>query len=344
MLAGGATSPFDFSNAPATEKKASAGSATESALGGIIEQVSAEMLPSIPQPGDSVSIRVTSYSTDLGKASIAWLRDGQVVAEGIGLRLFSFTAPEAGQQTKIEMVAQKEGGGTVRKSFTVTPADLDLIYEVQTYAPVLYEGRTEFTNSSTVRLVAMPDFVDPTTGLRVPPEELVYTWRIDGAVDQEASGYGRQTAETTGKLISRGIEVELVVEAIKSPLKARVFATIQDQRPEVVMYEDHPTYGVIFEHALGTDPYPVRESEISLVAIPYSMDIFSLSDPRVKFSWSTIGGRGEGPTAIFANERGEEGVFPVRARVTHQNFAQYADGAGNIEIFRAATGTASSSF
>lgn len=342
-LAGGVGAPFDFSTLPAAPAPGGEDpslSATSQVLGGIVEQVSVEMLPSIPKPGDSVSIRVTSYSTNLAKASIIWTQDGQVVAEGIGLRQFTFVAPAAGSQTKIEMAAKKEEGGVVTKTFTIAPADLDVVYEVETYAPRMYEGRTEFTNSSRVRLVAMPNFIDPTTGQRIPPEELVYTWRFDGTVDRNASGYGRQTAVTTGKLISRELEVEVAVEAIRSPLKARSIIQIESRQPEVIVYEDHPLYGVIFEHALGAEPYPVIESEISLVAIPYSMDIASLSDPRAKFSWSTVGGSGQGSTAIFANENNEEGVFPVRAKISHINFAQYADGSGLLEMFKVASGTA----
>jgi hypothetical protein len=341
-----ATTPFDFSGTSfspdavrdALQKASggSLGSQSDSGVGvpaGIVEQVSTRMIPSIPKPGDLVSIRVESYSTDLNKAYVTWTQDGAVVSEGAGVVTFTFVAPAAGERTVIEMAAAKSGGGIVRKKFTVAPADLDLAYEAQTYTPPFYEGRAEFTNSSVVRVVGLPNFVNPDTGEEIPADQLVYTWRVDGAVDQSISGYGRSVADIRGELVSRGLDIELEAEAVDVKLKARATISIEDARPDVAIYEHHPLYGIVFEQALGQDPYPVKEAEISLVAVPYSMDISGLNDPRVEWNWRTEVGKGPStPTITFRPEAGAAGVADASIRINHQNFAQYAASAVKLEF------------
>jgi hypothetical protein len=348
--AAAATTPFDFSGTEFSPdavrealQKASGGSAGASASSGgtggggvpagIVEQVSTRMIPSVPKPGDLVSIRVDSYSTDLNKAYVTWTQDGAVASEGVGVVNFYFSAPEAGQRTVIEMAAAKQGGGTVRKTFTVSPADLDLTYEAKTYTPPFYDGRAEFTNSSLVRVVSLPNFVNPDTGEEISPENLVYTWRVDGTVDQSISGYGRSAADIRGELVSRGLEIEVEAEALDVDLEARAAILIKDTRPELAVYERHPLYGVVFEQALGESPYPVNEEEISLVAVPYSMDIASLSDPRVEWNWRTSQGKGPGtPVVTFRPEPGAAGLADASIRINHQNFAQYVSGAVKLEF------------
>lgn len=320
---------FDSASAASTKTSGTAVSSSGGSMlpPGIVEQVSVTMLPSVPKPGDIVSVRVDSYSTDLNKAYVVWTRNGTIIAEGTGVVSISFVAPAAGQIATIEMSAAKAGGGTVSKKITVAPADLDIIYEAETYTPPFFQGRAEFTNSSRVRLVAVPRFIDPDTGLEIPAADLVYTWRVDGSVDQSISGYGRYTADVFGELVSRGLEVEVEVESITSPLRARASLLVLDQQPDVAVYEDHPLYGVLFERAVDSkEAYPVSASEISLLAVPYSMDIYGLSDPRAKWSWLT--GEGKGPTAAsvtFRPEEGATGEARASIRVNHQNFAQYGD-------------------
>jgi hypothetical protein len=294
---------------------------------GIVEQVSATMLPSIPQPGDLVQIRVVSYTTDLNKAAIVWTENGQVVAEGAGLLTHSFVAPKAGQKTVVVMTAAKQGGGTVSKKFTVAPAELDLVYEAETYAPPFYRGRTDFTNSSVVRVAALPNFVNPDTGAAISPDDLVYTWRVGGLVDQSISGYGRSTVDIAGKLVSRGLDIEVEAEAVNSPLHARRTLFIQDSAPDVAIYEDHPLYGVLFERATDRGAaYPVGSTEVSLHAVPYSMDAVSLEDSRLKWSWYTDAGKGPAAADVtFRPQPGATGQAEANVRVNHANFAQLGE-------------------
>lgn len=292
---------------------------------GIVEQVSVTMSPSIPKPNEGVSVRVDSYSTNLNGAYIVWKINDQKVLEGLGEVTLLFTAPPAGESLTIVMEASKADGGTVEKKITVAPADLDLTYEAETYAHPFFQGRPTFTNSSRIRVAAVPKFIDPLTKREIPANNLIYTWRIDGTVDQKISGYGKSYADIVGKLISRGLDIEVEVEAIESPLKAHARLFIEDSQPDIAVYEDHPLYGVIFERAVDAErSYPVAENEISLLAVPYSMDIDNINDPRATFSWLTEQGKGPAaPVVTFRPEPGATGLAGASIKINHQNFAQY---------------------
>ncbi len=317
---------FDFASTPKQAVEEPKTSSVSSGIpAGVVEQVTVTMLPSMPKPGQAVSIRVDSYSSNLNKAYVTWTNNGEVFAEGTGVVAVTFFAPKAGQKSDIVMTAQKPEGGTVTKKVTVAPADLDLTYEAETYTPPFFQGRAEFTNSSRVRVVAIPKFINPETGIEIPASDLVYTWRIDGTVAQEISGYGRYFADLTGKLVSRGLNVEVDVEAIESPLQARAKILVKDSQPDIAVYEDHPLYGVIFERAVDAESsYPVAENEVSLLAVPYSMDIAGINDPRATFSWLTEQGKGPAaPVVTFRPEPGATGLAGASIKINHQNFAQY---------------------
>src|SRR5574344_1154738 len=58
-------------------------------------EISVETAPKNPQPYQEVTIRLSSYATDLSKATITWQSDGGVVLSGIGKTSYTFKAPGA---------------------------------------------------------------------------------------------------------------------------------------------------------------------------------------------------------------------------------------------------------
>jgi len=298
---------------------------------GVEEQVSVTMLPSVPSPGDTVRIRIDSYSTDLNKAATLWLKDGVTVSEGTGIVSFSFVAPAAGESTTVVFRAIKEGGGTIERSFTVAPADVDILYEALTYTPPLYRGKALFTNSAAIKFVAMPNFV--VAGAAVPPESLVYTWRQNGRVVQSASGYGRQSFVVRGALVVNGIDIEVDVGAVRSSAKARARLSVDYASPQMLLYRKDPLLGTLFERSWSDQTSELAGTEFSLAAVPYFVDAAAASDPRLSYSWRVNGeASGQaGPIATFRKEGG--GVARVATTLKHAgNFAQYAASEASVDL------------
>jgi hypothetical protein len=250
---------------------------------GVEEQISIEQIPKIPKPNETVSIRITSYLTDLNKAKITWSQDGTVLTSQIGAVTNQVQAPESGKTSVLTITIVKENGGVFTKTITLSPADVDLIYEAQTYAHPFFKGKKLFTSESVVLFVAVPNFV--INGRQIPAENLVYTWKINGSVQQQFSGYGKNTFALQGSLIERPTQVEVEVSAINSSLIASQNTVIKSTQPEILIYENNPLLGVIYEQAI-LGGFLLERNQVDFEAIPYFFSANTKDDINLVYKWS----------------------------------------------------------
>ncbi len=285
---------------------------------GIIEQISVDILPKVPNPGDQVNISVQSYSSNFDKAYFTWNANGQVIEKGIGKRSINFLAPESGNTITINLTIQKQEGGVITRSFTFAPADVDIIYEADTYTPPFYKGKALFTSESIVRFIAMPYFIQ--NGNTINPNNLVYTWSINGTVDQNNSGYGKRVYQGKSSLVGRPLEVEVEVSAINSPLIAKNSVFVQNSEPELIIYENNPLLGVVFEKAIAGN-FLLDRAEIELQSVPYFFSTTVKDDGFVDYIWKMNGNSIEAGSRTSSirlrNETGEEGRSLISLEAEH---------------------------
>lgn len=286
---------------------------------GVVEQISTTIIPKIPSPGEQVNITVESFSSDLDKAMISWKSNGKTIKEGRGEKNVSFFAPESGKTLNISLKIQKEGGGVIERSFAFAPADVDIIYEAQTYTPPFYKGKALFTSEANIKYVAMPNFMSA-NGQKIDPKNLVYTWKINDSVIQNVSGYGKQTFETKGGLIQRPSKIGVEVSATNSELKAKDSVIINVQQPEVILYENNPLLGVIYEKGVFGS-FILDRPEVELQSIPYffSADTKDLSD--LDYIWKINGEIAEigskSSYSRFRNDTGKAGRSIISLDIQH---------------------------
>lgn len=294
---------------------------------GIIEQISTTIIPKVPSPGEQVTITVESFSSDLNKSLITWQSNGKTIKEGRGERTVSFFAPESGKSLTINLIIRKEEGGLVQKSFSFSPADVDIIYEAQTYTPPFYKGKALYTSEAVIRYIAMPNFVQA-NGTKISPDNLVYTWKVNDSVLQNFSGYGRRVFETKSGVIQRPVKVGVEVSAVNSDLKAKDFIMIDTQNPEVVLYENNPLLGVIYEKGIFGS-FLLDRPEVELQSVPYFFSIKSKDLSDVDYVWKINGELAEigskSSASRFRNETGEAGHSIISLDVQHfKNILQLA--------------------
>jgi hypothetical protein len=286
---------------------------------GVIEQISETIVPKIPAPGEQVTITVESFSSNLDKALISWKADGKTIKEGLGQKTVSFFAPESGKTLNISLTIKKEGGGLIQKTFTFSPADVDIIYEAETYTPPFYKGKALFTSEATIKYIAMPNFVS-SNGQKIDPNNLVYTWKINDSIVQNASGYGKRTFETKGGIIQRPSKVGVEVSAINSTLKAKDSVMIETQQPEVVLYENNPLLGVIYEKGVFGS-FLLNRPEVELQSIPYFFSTKSKEVSDLQYTWKINGNVAEissqSSYSRFRNETGKAGHSIISLDVQH---------------------------
>ncbi len=287
---------------------------------GVDEQVSIEQVPKIPKPGEVVSIRISAYSTNLNKAKITWTQDGTVILSQTGAVTNQVQAPQSGKTSKVTITILKEGGGTLVRTVTLSPADVDLMYEAETYAHPYFKGKRQFTSEASVTFIAVPNFVTP-AGKKFADKDLVYTWKINGSVQQAISGYGRNTFSTKGQLIERPMQVTVEVSAINSTLIASQSINMRSIAPEIVVYENNPILGVVYEKAV-TGGFLLERPQVDFEAIPYFFSGATKDSSNFAYSWAINGTRvtNKVPTEnylLLRNDENTEGRAFISATLAH---------------------------
>jgi hypothetical protein len=286
---------------------------------GIEEQVSVEQIPKIPKPNEFVSIRVTSYLTDLNKAKITWTQDGKVLLSQTGAVTNQIQAPESGKTSTLTITIQKENGGIITKKITLSPADVDLLYEAQTYTHPFFKGKRLFTSEAPITFIAVPNFV--IGGKKVAAENLVYTWKINGTVEQSISGYGKNTFSMQGSLIERPLQITVEVSALNSTLTASQQVVVRSTQPEILLYENNPLLGVIYEQAVIGD-FLLERNQIDFEAVPYFFSALTKNDNDLIYDWAINGVKvtSKAPNEnylLLQNNDNEEGRALISATVRH---------------------------
>lgn len=293
---------------------------------GVVEQVSIEQIPKIPKPGESVSIRIVSYMTDLNKAKITWTQDGKVILSQTGATTNQIQAPESGKKTTLVITVQKESGGIITKTITLSPADVDLIYEAQTYVHPFFKGKKLFTSESVLNFIAVPNFIG-SNGTKISNSNLVYVWKINGTVDQTSSGYGRNTFITKGSLIERPTTITVDVSAINSNLTASQSVQVKSTSPEVVIYENNPILGVVYDKAISGS-FLLDRPQVDFEAIPYFFSENIKDGGNLKYKWMINGVRVETKALnenylLLQNNQNQEGRAVISLVAEHaQNLLQ----------------------
>jgi hypothetical protein len=293
--------------------------ATVSAPPGVEEQISVEINPQKPQPGDNVDLAIESFSFDMNKAYVVWAVNGVVKSEGPGKRKFSFTAGKAGTTQKITIGITTEDQRIINKTLTFAPARVGLVVEADTYTPPYYKGKALFTPQAMLKVVALPELVT-SAGYKIPAENLVYTWSVDGKVMQDSSGYGKSALFVEGNLIPRSMVVTAAVSAYNSDLTAEESVQIEPSEPEIILYEDSLLWGVRREEAFTSDMY-LYAREVKLLAEPYFLSVHIPESTDVQYTW-TLNGQTvtslNKPNLIgLENRTGESGIATLGLNIEH---------------------------
>lgn len=289
---------------------------------GIQEQISIEQIPSIPNPNEQVSFRIESFLTNLNKAQITWLQNGVVLNSGPGLVTQIIEAPDEGESATIQIRIVKEEGGVITETITLNPAQVDLIYEAYTYTPPFYKGKSLFTSESTVDVIAVPHLLN-STGQRISASNLVYIWKINGSVQQNVSGYGRDSLSFQGSLIERPVRVEVEVSAPNSTLLARNSINLTPNDTDFVLYENNPVFGVIYEQAIQGS-FLLTRPQVDFEGIPYFFSTDFKTNGLVIYDWSINGNKATNKNQnenymVLRNDNNQEGRANIGTNVRHLN-------------------------
>lgn len=286
------------------------------------ETVLIELSSEYPSPRKIISARaISSNYEDLSRHNIIWALDGVEKKRGLGEKTFQFQAPANGKSAVVSVTVEKESGFTYQGSNTIRPGNLDLIYEADTYTPPFYKGRSLFTHQSTITVAAMTDFISG--GIKIPKNRILYTWKKDGRVLSDQSGVGKDSLIIQGQLVQGLLSISVKAESLDYGITAEKKILINQTTPNVVLYENNPIYGSIFEKAL-TGTFNFDREEVGFTAIPYFFTAKDRSDSNLKYSWyennQRIGDETFGSFINYLNPNMEKsGLSNIRVEVEQNN-------------------------
>jgi hypothetical protein len=288
-------------------------------------ELGVETIPNYPRPNEMVSINLTLYTGDLNSANITWYKDGKTVLSGKGETKYSFKTGSVGQQVRIEVAIRLLNGIYFSKSFTLNPADVDLIWEAYSYVPPFYKGKALHPKQGLLKIVAMPEFVKD--GVRISPQNLVYKWLNGINVYQNQSGYGKNTVIVSGSMLGQEENIEVLVTDPVSNLTAQGFLTITTTNPEIVFYENNPYYGHIFDSAI-TSTFDLKSEEVQILAAPYyfTNENYGLLKYKWQLNDQDVPNLVDSRTAVFKKPETGTGQSTISLQVENTNrILQQAD-------------------
>lgn len=246
--------------------------------------VTLSITPEYPNPGDTVTARLSSYVTNLDKANLTWSVNGEKKLSGVGKKSFSFTLGKLGSNTLLSVDVQTIDRQSFTKSLNLSASEIDLLWEaVDSYTPPFYKGKTLVSREGTFKVVAIPSIVSG--AVTVNPNNLSYTWEKDGNGQTEASGWGKNYFTFKNSYLDEFNEISVKVSDIFGNVNTKTKTVLQTFKPKIVLYKKSIVGGIDLSRSLGNGHLLDKAGE-TLVAAPYFLSPKNLISPNLQLNWS----------------------------------------------------------
>lgn len=288
--------------------------------------------PATPGPGDTVTVSVQSSLIDIPESDILWRVNGKSVAQGKGVDSVSVKAGALGVETRIEVTVIASGGTNATAEAAINPTELDLVVDSDSYTPPFYRGWPRPSAGTNLHLQAFPRFKRGSA--MVPASELIYTWRRNGEVLGTISGRGRAAAVIPVEHLFGTDTLSVEARTADDRLSHVSSIALSAEEPALVLYEDHPLYGVLYHRALSGSAF-IPGIEATFAVTPFFAQARSVYDTALRFDWrvnsAQIPTNLKNPGALTINAENSSGIAFIELDVTHAtNFYLDARGTWNI--------------
>lgn len=252
-------------------------------LTGLERPLDMSMAPEYPAAGEEVRLSVKSYGINLERSTIVWYADGKEFARNATET--SVMAGKLGSSKEITVVAEEPDGLIGSGSARIRPAEVDLLWESDSYAPPYFQGRTLAGSGARIRAQAIARFVRA-DGTTIAAGDVIYSWYRGST--RFANGRGRSSVEFAGPALFSNETIVVIAESVDGSYRGRASVRIDGVDPTIELYENHPLFGVLYHRAL-TGSVSTAENEQRVTAVPYFAHVTSSHDPNLLYQW-TVGG------------------------------------------------------
>jgi hypothetical protein len=281
--------------------------------------IAVDLIPAVPGPNQNVKIELSSYSTNMNKATITWSLNGKQSLTGIGKTSFSFTTGDIGSSTVIDIAIIVEQGTRVDKKITIQPSQVDLLWEAnESYVPAFYKGKALPIQESRIRVVAFPIEKDGS----IEPLTKVYNWKKNYVVDQVSSGYGKYSFILKNSYMETSNNISVVTSS-QSGSGSTGALTLNYIKPLILLYEKNPALGLRLNKLLNNG-FTMATGEMTISAEPFYFSKYksSIAEKNMEYKW-TINGTAVYPPAqpneITIKGSSQPGTAAISIGITNIN-------------------------
>lgn len=162
---------------------------------------------------------------------------------------------------------------------SLSAQSVDLIWQGQTYTPPFYDGRALWSNQSFVTVMAIPQGLGN-------PQGLIYRWVKDGTVLGNITGVGRNSIMFEDTIFSKPQRVQVEIIDVEENILATSSVVLTPIKAELLIYEDNPLYGYIFNQEIGGS-FSLSEDEISFSAFPLFTTPVAREGNGLSYRWTS---------------------------------------------------------
>lgn len=242
--------------------------------------------PEYPAAFQDVVASVDSYSADMDRSTITWTLNGKVIQQGIGAKTFRFKAGKNGSYTNLG-VSIIFNGVESKKTISITPATVDLIWQADSYVPPFYKGKALFSHQSNLKIVAIPNIFTK-DGTLIPASKLIYRWKLGKEFVAAVSGVGKNIVTFSDKIPVNEKEISVEVSTADASVKTLGQIFVRSVGTNPVVYQDAPLTGISYEKALP-NTFLLADSEMKLVIEPYFFSVKTRDSDSLYYGWSLNG-------------------------------------------------------
>lgn len=287
-----------------------AGGITPENIAGIFSLV---ISPRTPGPSESVIVSVEGSGLDFYTANISWSVNGKRVKSGRGEKNFSLVTGPLGSRTTVE-VRIETGTNIFDRSIIITPAEVDLLWQGETYVSPFYQGRALWSSQSRITFLAIPHGVG-----NISPANLIYRWSKNGTVLGNLSGTGKNSLTISDSILSIPQNIKVDVLSNQNTLLASASTFLAPISPQLSIYENNPLYGFMFHREIK-ETHRLENREITLAAFPFFFSAFDRADESVSYEWRTnAGDAGTGNAVTYRSPDDTDGSSAVRVRASNRD-------------------------
>ena len=279
------------------------------------EELSITVSPQYPRPYDTATITVSSTLLDLNASTITISVNGAVVSENERKGVFTMGGPGT---ASVISVTTKDATGTHQATKRLSPADVALVTESNSTVPPFYKGAQLVASEGSVRLIALADF-QTTTGAKIPPANLAYTWKFGDKVLEAQSGLGKNILNATAPIRYRDARITVTVTTQDKSLVAQASTVVSPIDPFIRIYKNDPLGGIDLTTALfGT--FTMATDEQTFHAVPYYYAAFP------KIAWTLNGtDSDQDPDLTVRTTGAARGTAVLGARASDTNVINNAE-------------------